>query len=559
MAFPINTDLQFNSGAAAVNFRLWNGSANPTGGTYYQGQLFYNTTDDKVYKRTASAWVDITAGAGAINDVQGTAPIQVNVSTGVATVSIDAASGSNAGSMSASDYTKLANATASNTNSTLVLRDGSGNFAVNMITLNGTPSAGTDAVNVNYLTNALSGFKGMRSVRAATTGTLTITARTSTTLTVGGTTLTIDGTSLANGDVLLVKDNTTGVAGAGAADNGKYTVSGIGSSVVLTRTADMDTAAETDGHFVIVEDGTTNVSTLWSMTAEVTTLGTDSITWVQVNKASDIVAGNGLSFTGLTLNIGAADTSITVNADTIQVALATASGLQVSSGLKIQTDTTTSNTIGVTTTANGAGTKFDANSFTDAGSETLALAAGVAGAGLTLTTGVLAVATGNTGIAVNANDITLTLATNSGLEIVSGLKIKPDTTTAGTLALTLTANGAGVKYNTTSFTETSETLSLASSVAGTGLTLSAGVLSVDNYTVVSGTTVARKYAQTAVSIGSGSPVTVTHNLNTQAVVCMVMDSSGKQIQMVDIVANTVNSVQITALGTNYNADVIVIG
>jgi len=40
---------------------------------------------------------------------------------------------------------------------------------------------------------------------------------------------------------------------------------------------------------------------------------------------------------------------------------------------------------------------------------------------------------------------------------------------------------------------------------------------------------------------------------------MVLDSTTKQALLVDIVANGVNTVQITSLGTNYNADVIVIG
>lgn len=561
MAFPINTDLQFNSGAQAVNFRLHVASSNP-GGTLYQGQLYYNTTDDKVYKRTASAWVDITAGAGAINDVQGTAPIVSNVSSGVATISINAATTSTPGSMSAADKTKLDNATASNTNSTLVLRDGSGNFAANVITVNSitisnSPSAGTDGVNKNYVDGLIAGLK-RNSVRGATTGVLTATAQTSTTITIGGTSFVHDGITYANGDTILVKDSVSGGSG-GTFNNGVYSVGGVGSSIVLTRVSWMDAASEVDGTMVVIEDGTANAGKLFLTVSEVTTLGTDTITFTEVNKATDLVAGNGLTLTGLTLAVVAGDTSLTVAADSVAVNVNSTGGLEVSSGLRIKSDTATANTIGITTVSNGAGIKFDGNSFADSGSETLALAAGVAGAGLTLTTGVLAVASGNTGIAVNANDITLTLATNPGLEISSGLKIKPDTVTAGTIALTLTTNGAGVKYNTTSFTETSETLELAAGVAGTGLDLVAGVLSVENYTPVASTTVGRKYAQTAVSIGSGTPVTVTHNLNTQAVLVMVLDSTTKQAQMVDVVANGVNTVQITALGTNYNADVIVIG
>jgi hypothetical protein len=79
---------------------------------------------------------------------------------------------------------------------------------------------------------------------------------------------------------------------------------------------------------------------------------------------------------------------------------------------------------------------------------------------------------------VGADDIAVNLAATPGLEISSGLKIKPDTVTAGTLGLTLTANGAGIKYNTTSFTESSEALTLAAGVAGDGLDLITNTLSV---------------------------------------------------------------------------------
>lgn len=57
-------------------------------------------------------------------------------------LTIDAASGTVPGTMSAADFTKLGAATASATNSTLVLRDGSGNFSATTITaaLTGTAS-----------------------------------------------------------------------------------------------------------------------------------------------------------------------------------------------------------------------------------------------------------------------------------------------------------------------------------------------------------------------------------------------------------------------------------
>lgn len=154
------------------------------------------------------------------------------------------------------------------------------------ITISATPSASTDAATVGWVLNNVAGFKS-GSVRVATTGILTATSQTATTITLGGTTLTIDGQTMANGDTVLVKDSVTGGAG-GTFNNGVYTVGGIGSSVVLTRVAWMDTAAEIDGVYVLVQDGTTNVGTLWFTVSEVTTLGTDAIAFTQISTSGTI-------------------------------------------------------------------------------------------------------------------------------------------------------------------------------------------------------------------------------------------------------------------------------
>jgi len=154
------------------------------------------------------------------------------------------------------------------------------------ITINGTPSAATDAATVGWVLNNVAGLKS-GSVRVATTGILTATAQTATTITLGGTTLTIDSTSLANGDTVLVKDSVTGGSG-GTFNNGVYTVGGIGSSVVLTRVPWMDTAGEIDGIYVLVQDGTSNVGTLWFTVSEVTTLGTDAIAFTQIQTSGTI-------------------------------------------------------------------------------------------------------------------------------------------------------------------------------------------------------------------------------------------------------------------------------
>jgi hypothetical protein len=121
--------------------------------TPVEGQIYYNTAQQVIYFWDGTAWVDIS---GDIQDVQGSAPIEVNVVGGVATVSILAATGAAAGSMSAADKTKLDASTSANTASTLVERDASGDFSANVITADtvtglSAPTAGSDAVNKTYV------------------------------------------------------------------------------------------------------------------------------------------------------------------------------------------------------------------------------------------------------------------------------------------------------------------------------------------------------------------------------------------------------------------------
>lgn len=103
---------------------------------------------------------------------------------------------------------------------------------------------------------------------------------------------TIDTVSLVAGDRVLLKNQTT------AAQNGVYVVA----AGAWSRAADMDAAGEVDGSLTIIEDGS-QAGTAWVTVSEVTTLGTDAIVFSQFNSATDIVAGAGLSKSGLTLSV----------------------------------------------------------------------------------------------------------------------------------------------------------------------------------------------------------------------------------------------------------------
>ena len=141
----------------------------------------------------------------------------------------------------------------------------------NLLTNLSTPSAGTDAANKNYVDTAISGlnslFDAKGSVKLATS-----TAGTLATSFANG--QTVDGIVLATNDRILIKNQ------ASQAENGIYVVNASGTP---TRATDMDAWAEVPGAFVAVEEGTTNVDTIWLCTSnQGGTLGSTAITFQQI-------------------------------------------------------------------------------------------------------------------------------------------------------------------------------------------------------------------------------------------------------------------------------------
>jgi hypothetical protein len=100
------------------------------------------------------------------------------------------------------------------------------------------------------------------------------------------TALVIDGVTLALNDRVLVNNQTTN------SQNGIYVVTDIGSTSeawILTRSTDFDSAAEmVIGTIVNVIQGNTYAVTAWMLTSNVVDVGTDSITFTNFAKASEI-------------------------------------------------------------------------------------------------------------------------------------------------------------------------------------------------------------------------------------------------------------------------------
>ena len=160
----------------------------------------------------------------------------------------------------------------------------------------GEPTSAQDAATKSYVDSAAQGIDWKASVRAATTANVTLASA----LENGDV---LDGVTLATGNRVLVKDQTTG------SQNGIYVVASSGAP---TRSTDCDTAAELTSNFaVFVEEGTSNADQGYVLTNDgAITVGTTALTFTQFTGLGQIVAGTGLDKTGNTLDI---DSTVTTN------------------------------------------------------------------------------------------------------------------------------------------------------------------------------------------------------------------------------------------------------
>lgn len=172
----------------------------------------------------------------------------------------------------------------------------------------GTPVADTDAAPKGYVDSAVAGLSWKDPVRAATTANITI----ATALNAADV---IDGVTLANGDRVLVKNQSA------PAENGIYVV-----AASPARATDADAEADLLGAAVWVLEGTANADTGYTMTTNAPiTVGTTGLSWVQFSGLGQITAGAGLTQTGNQID-AVAGTGIVVNANDIAVVRTDANG-----------------------------------------------------------------------------------------------------------------------------------------------------------------------------------------------------------------------------------------
>lgn len=194
------------------------------------------------------------------------------------------------------------------------------------VTLNGqkitnlaAPVSDNDAVNKAYVDAVKTGLDVKDSVRAATTANITLSG-----------TQTVDGVSLAAGDRVLVKNQTTG------SQNGIYVVA----AGAWSRSADADNSPSgevTSGMFTFVEEGTTYAASGWVLqTTGAITLDTTSLSFVQFSGAGQLQAGTFLTINGNTISVSSdfqADVS-----DLVSLTGVAANGTTLGTGFSVIAD-----------------------------------------------------------------------------------------------------------------------------------------------------------------------------------------------------------------------------
>lgn len=171
---------------------------------------------------------------------------------------------------------------------------GSGGGASVTIDTDGTLAANSDVVVASqkatktYVDGKVAGLSWKQAVRAATTANGTLASA-------FANTQTIDGVTLATGNRILIKNQSS------PAENGIYTVNASGAP---TRATDADSGAELVNASVYVSEGTTLADTQWTCTTNATiTVGSTSLVFAQ------LATGGGDALTSGTLAQFAATTS----------------------------------------------------------------------------------------------------------------------------------------------------------------------------------------------------------------------------------------------------------
>lgn len=312
-----------------LKLRLQNLASDPSSAA--KGWIYFNTTDDEPKVYDGTSFVSLF--------------------------------GSSYGAENARD--DIAAALVAGNNIDITVNDGADTITIDVESLTAADITDFSSAVTTVADGIINARKWKDSVDAATTANITLSGA-----------QTIDGVSVVAGDRVLVKDQST------AANNGVY----VAAAGAWARATDVDSATEINDATVLVDAGTANKGDVYTQTATVTTLGSDTVTFTKTGEGNTTYSADGTSIELSGTTFGVKDAGI--GADEISAGIA-------GNGL-----------------AGGAGSALSVNVSTglEIASDNVRIAADAAGAGLTGGAGsALAVGAG-TGVTVNANDVAVDTA-----------------------------------------------------------------------------------------------------------------------------------------------------
>jgi hypothetical protein len=275
----------------------------------FEGRMVFSSAEDTIFVYGNGAWRKIIANisptvAAVVAGGTHATSLTITESGGQITITPNLADTDEAGLLSSTFWNDLTDATSDATASKLVKRDANGNIKV------ATPTDAAHAATKGYVDAARQGLDVKKSVRAATTVAVNLTSE----LEAGDT---IDtNVTLVAGDRVLVKNQGT------ASQNGIYVVQSSGAAVRATdANGTADTGEVSGGTFTFVEEGAVNADSGWVVSTNgAITVGTDAMNWVQFSGAGQVIAGDGLSKDGNTLNVNVVTDRTAITSDAVDIA-----------------------------------------------------------------------------------------------------------------------------------------------------------------------------------------------------------------------------------------------